>query len=386
MLSKFTGLLLIPAILALFLQTRFWPTAAEPREKEERRKWRRARWRCVLHGVAWAAAVVYAVYFIFSWNQPDDALNRVASGPWAPLIRRPLMPAWLYCRGLLVMLMGAARPTYLFGHAYAHGVPYYFPVVFALKSTLGFLLLLLLAAAAGVVCRKPGTGIVPEPVRPHWRVLLVAFFVILTVCLLAGLDIGIRHFMLPVALLILMLAPLPRWIGLLPRRRIWQAATVALTVSCFVPVFAAYPYLLPFVNSLAFGRPAYYLLNGSNVSWNEALPEIERFAREHRLHTIELDWRSLSDPALVVPQARIWDCQAPRIGMRANGWQSPRYLFSKTIIVAICGSIQASRLRAAHSMSSNYRCPFQHRARRAARRSRPSAERCMDSRSTFAVG
>jgi Dolichyl-phosphate-mannose-protein mannosyltransferase len=311
LLSKFTGLLLIPVIAALFVQTRFWPTAAQPVKRDERKAWRRARWCCVLRGVLWAAFLVYVVYFVLSWNQSTDALNRVGSGEWASLIRRPLMPLWLYCRGVLLMLLMGSRTTFLFGHTYAHGVPYYFPVVFALKSTLGFLLLLILAAVASVLCRKIEARVIPENLRPHWRVLMVGFFAFLTVCLLSRLDISIRHFMVPIALLTLMLAPLPRMIGALPHPRIWQAACAALAVSCAVPILFAYPYFFPFVNSLALGRPVYYLLNDSNVTWNEGLPEVERFVREEHLTEIRLDYAALSDPSLVVPEARIWDCQAP---------------------------------------------------------------------------
>jgi hypothetical protein len=86
---------------------------------------------------------------------------------------------------------------------------------------------------------------------------------------------------------------------------------VVLAASCFAPILFAYPYFFPFFNSLAFGYPAYSLLNDSNVSWNEGLPEVERFARQQQLTEIRLDWASLSDPALVVPGAQIWDCQAP---------------------------------------------------------------------------
>ena len=45
-------------------------------------------------------------------------------------------------RGLPMTLVMGSRPTYLLGHTLPHGVPYYFPFVFALKSTLGFLVLL----------------------------------------------------------------------------------------------------------------------------------------------------------------------------------------------------------------------------------------------------
>jgi hypothetical protein len=209
------------------------------------------------------------------------------------------------------MLIMGSRTTFLLGHTYPHGVPYYFPIVFALKSTLGFLLLLVLAASVGIICRSRGIRAIPDKVRPHWRVLVLGFFVFLTVCLLSRLDISIRHFMVPIALLTLMLAPLPRMISALPHRRILQAITVALTASCFVPILEAYPYFFPFINSLAFGHPAYYLVNDSNVTWNEALPEVERFVQEQHLTRIGLDWASLSDPALVVPEAQIWDCQAP---------------------------------------------------------------------------
>ena len=273
--------------------------------------WRRARWRCVLRGSLWAAACVYAFYFLLSWNQPNDALNRIGSGPWASLIRRPLMPLWLYCRGLFLMLVTGSRPTYLFGHPYPHGVPYYFPIVFALKSTLGFLALLLMAAVVSVIFRRRHMRVIPDEVRPHWRVLVIGLFVFLTACLLSLLDISIRHFAIPIALLVLMLAPLPRMISALPQRRLLQAVTVILAVSCFVPILRAYPYFFPFVNSLAFGHPVYYLLNDSNVSWNEALPEVARFVQQQGMREIELDWASASDPALVVPAARSWDCQVP---------------------------------------------------------------------------
>jgi hypothetical protein len=66
--SKFTGLLIFPVILVLFAHTRFWPTAGQPTDKGERKAWRRARRRCVLRGVAWAAVMVYLVYFVLSWH------------------------------------------------------------------------------------------------------------------------------------------------------------------------------------------------------------------------------------------------------------------------------------------------------------------------------
>jgi len=311
LLSKFTGLLVIAVVLALFLQTRFWPSAGEPAGKVARKQWRRARWGCTLRGVLWSALLVYVVYFVLSWNQPDNALSLIGRGPWAALIRRPLMPIWLYIRGFLMMLATGARPTFLLGHAHSHGVPYYFPVVFALKSTLGFLVLLTMAAAAGVLARKSDVHAIPSEFRPHWRVLMTGFFVYLTICLLSLLDMSIRHFLMPIAFLILMLAPLPRMVRALPGRRLWQAAIAAAAISSFAAIAFAYPYLMPFVNSLALGHPAYQLVNDSNVSWNEALPEVERFVRDRRLTEIELDWASLNDPALVVPEARMWDCQAP---------------------------------------------------------------------------
>jgi hypothetical protein len=226
------------------------------------------------------------------------------------------MPFWLYLRGVLFMLAGSSRPTFLLGRAYPHGVPFYFPVVFAFKSTLGFLLLLVLASALALIFRRSAKrrnlpSLIPDALRPHWRVLIVAFFVFLAVCLLSRLTISIRHFTMPILLLILMLAPLPNLIQTFPARGFLYAATAVLLGSSFIACIAAYPYFFPFVNSLAFGRPPFALLNDSNVSWNEALPTVADFTRTHHLARLPLDWASLSDPALIVPEAQPWDCQSP---------------------------------------------------------------------------
>jgi hypothetical protein len=311
LLSKFTGVLIIAVVLVLFLQTRRWPSAGEPADKLARKKWRRERWRCIWRGIFSAAGIVYVVYLIFTWNQPVNALSLLGNAPWVWLIRRPLMPIWVFVRGFLFMTATGMRPTYLFGHNYSHGVPFYFPVVFTLKSTLGFLAMLLIAAAAAIAAHKRGVRAIPAGVRPHWRMLMTGFFVYLTICLLSLLNLSIRHFLMPVSLLIMMLAPLPHMVWNLSWRRLWQIAIVAAAFSSFVSVARAYPYLLPYLNSLSFGHPVYHLLNDSNVSWNEALPEVRIFAEDHGIDDIALDWASLSDASQVVPEAHDWDCQAP---------------------------------------------------------------------------
>ena len=319
MLSKFTGLIVFAVIFALFIQTLFWPSALEPHNKAERKIWRRLRWRAIWKGAFWALLMVYLFYLVFSWNQPDSALNRIGSDQFGiHILRRLLMPVWLYVRGLILMLAMSSRATFLLGHSYAHGVPFYFPVVFVLKSPLGFLLLLLLAAILWLLLRRrpalqlvdADLQLVNEGLRPHWRVLMVGFVVFVAMCLLSRLNISLRHFTIPTALLILMLAPLPRLLNMAPWRTPLLILTAALVASCFVAAVSAYPYFFPFVNSLSFGRPTYRVVNDSNVDWNQSLPDVNRYARAHQMKEVKLDWLALADPSLIVPGARAWDCQA----------------------------------------------------------------------------
>ena len=211
-LSKFTAGILFFAFGIFALTTRWWPVAGQPRSKPEQRVWRRARWRSTLRGIVWASVFVYVFYFIFSIRQTTDILDFVGHGRPAFIpLRRLLMPAWLFLRGLFLVLLTASRPTFILGRAYPHGVWFYYPVVFLLKSPIGFLGLLLLAMAVAVFGKRvAGQTAVTAEARVHWRVLWVSLLVFTVVCFLSRLDISIRHFTVPIALIILLLSLLPR--------------------------------------------------------------------------------------------------------------------------------------------------------------------------------
>jgi len=315
LLSKFTAGLLFFVFPALAWSTRWRAVPGQPRTKPEDRAWRRLRWRATLKGILWAALAVYAVYFVFSWNQSTDALDRVGHGPaWVPL-RRLLMPPWLYLRGALMVAVMGSRPTFLLGHAYPHGVWFYFPVLFLLKSSLGFLGLLVLVCVA-VFMRKRLHGpkspaLIPEELNIHWRVLWVSLAVLGAACLASRLNISYRHFSVPLVLLILLLAPVPSLLARLPRPRLLMALAAALVIVSLFTTARAFPYYFPYINALGMGRPAYALVNDSNVDWNQSLPEVKRFADRHGLEKINLDFYGISDPAPIVPQAQIWNCQRP---------------------------------------------------------------------------
>jgi hypothetical protein len=316
-LTKFTAAILFFAFLAVALSTRWRPLGGQPADKPEARLWRRLRWRAMRKATWWAALAVYAVYFLFSWNQPMNIPGLAGHGLPMNSVGRLLMPVWLFLSGLAWVLMPGLRAAFILGHTYRHGVWFYFPVLLALKSTPGFLGLLAVAlavAAAGKRLRWP--PVIPKECATLWRVLWVSLAVFAGLCMLSHFDLSIRHFTTPMVLLILMLAPLPRLLGRMHQaapKLAWMAGAlvVLLGASCLVTVVRAYPYYFPYINPLGAGHPGYWLVSDSNFDWNHALPDAQQFAERHGLNDVPLDIYGFSDETAFVPHARLWDCQAP---------------------------------------------------------------------------
>jgi hypothetical protein len=323
-LSKFSSGLLFFVFVAVALSLRWRGVPEQPTEKAALRAWRRRAWRNMAKATLWAAVFVYVFYFVLSWKQPTDSFSIIPHFPASPLLRRLLMPLWIYLRGLALFAFSAtSRPTYILGHAYSHGVWFYFPVLFVLKSPLAFLLLLLLTVGIAILLKRRSAGhptgqlsAIPSGMELHWRAVWVSLVVFVAACMLNRLDISIRHFSIALALLVLLLAPLPRMLESLQRSN-WRGAragkwvTAGLVAASLATAVWAYPNYFPFLNVLSMGRPGYLLVNDSNLDWNQSLPEVEKFVRQHGLNQILLDEYGFSEPTVYVPEAQLWRCQQP---------------------------------------------------------------------------
>jgi 4-amino-4-deoxy-L-arabinose transferase-like glycosyltransferase len=316
LLSKFSAGLLFFCFPAFILSLRWRPTPEQPADKTELRAWRRLRWWSLTKGIFFAALVVYAVYFVLSWNEPTDSLGFLGQNMAALFLRRVLMAPSVYLRGLALFAISGKPPAVLLGHTYPHGVWFFFPVLFLLKSPLAFLLLLLLALAVGLIAkfRPVRLAVIPEGMELHWRAVWVFLVVLTCACILSRYQFSIRHFTISLALLILLLAPLPRALNQL-RSSGWPAAraglwlTVVLALASVFTAVRAYPYYLPFLNSLSGGRPGYLLVADSNLDWSQGLLDVENFVRQRGLNHVLIDSYGFYDPAVYVPEATLWNCQ-----------------------------------------------------------------------------
>jgi len=322
LLSKFSSGLLFFVFAGFALSLRFKPLPGQPVEKAELRHWRRRAWRNIVIATLWSALFVYAVYLVLSWNEPTDSFAIIPHFPASPVLRRLLMPIWLYLRGLVLFAFSASsRPTFILGHAYPHGVWFYFPVLFFLKSQLTFLLLLLVAISAAFLVRRrsPAQPQTNAVMGLEWRSIWVSLIIFVSACMLNRLDISIRHFSVALALLVLLLAPLPQMLNSLSSSnpqaaRFGRWLTIGLVLTSIVTVTRAYPNYIPYLNVLSMGRPAYALVNDSNLDWNQALPEVESFVRQRGLEQVLLDEYGFTDPTVYVPRALLWNCQSPSPG------------------------------------------------------------------------
>jgi hypothetical protein len=208
------------------------------------------------------------------------------------LARLHLLPeSYLY--GLAdVRSMANGMPSFIFGRVYEHGVWFYFPAVLVIKSTIGFLALVLLAFAAVITGRFR-----------RWReilFLLVPAVIYFWVAMSSSLNIGARH-ILPVYVFLCVFAAGGSWSWIESAgawRRAWSYGIAALLLCQIVSSARAYPNYMAYSNEL-WGGPSrtYRYLTDSNTDWAQQLLAVKRYTDEHDIK--ECWFAYFADPFLL---------------------------------------------------------------------------------------
>lgn len=278
--SKHTGLLVVPIIvlLAVFELLR-------SRHEDSPFRTHAARMAVSLLIVgAISIGVLWSVYGFRYQARPDglklnppmlEMAGRVGHPVEAKLLSTvanwKLLPeSYLY--GLAdVRIMGDFYQSYLFGKVYPHGVWFYFPAAFAIKSTLSFLVLLLMAALAISTrkmrcCRQIVFLIVPPAVY-------------LFVAMNSRMNIGVRH-ILPLYVFLTLLCAGAAW-TLIKQDRRWAYGVAALVLLQALSSARTFPAYVAYANELWGGPSKTHLyLTDSNVDWAQQLKATKRYLDE----------------------------------------------------------------------------------------------------------
>ena len=203
-------------------------------------------------------------------------------------------------------LPGTSFPTYIFGQVHAHGVWYYFPAAFLIKSTIPFMLLLLLAVFAIAAGRLRG--------RQRLLFLIIPPAVYLSVAMATGLDIGVRH-ILPTYPFFAVLAG-GAAVCLARMHRAWAVAISLLVCWHVVTTVRSFPNPIAYSNEF-WGGPSqtWRYLTDSNVDWGQQLQSVKAYLDRNDIHDCwfgyfvypEIDYRTYGIPCRPLPtQDAIW--------------------------------------------------------------------------------
>ena len=207
--------------------------------------------------------------------------------------------------------------TSLLGMQSLMGWWYYFPVAFALKTTIPFLLTSIAALAWGVYTALRNRSL------PHMA-LLVPIGVYCAISLTSHINIGIRHF-LPVFPFLLILSG-----GLLQAlTRRWRKGGVAVVVAvlgwCTVEAALAFPNYTAYVNEFARGGGWRYL-SDSNVEWGDDAQDLAVYLKARGVTTARCallgGWMTMGYLGIQCPDLYGVDGPLPPSGYAAVGASS----------------------------------------------------------------
>lgn len=274
LLAKFSMLIVAPSLFAVFLVL-LWRA---PRYDDKRS-------RLVIHGLAVVMISLVLINASYYFNSRPltikDAQWVLASFPksadavWTSVrLLKHFLPTD-YVLGVYWQLLHnrEGQPASLLGMYGRYGWWYYFPVAFALKTTIPFLALSLTSLIWAVYkwCRK----------REHqFLVLLIPFALYTAFVMTSRINIGVRYF-LPAFpfLFILGGAFLNHLLQLRRARRAGLLLTILLSGLVCVEAVRAYPDHMSYMNQLAWQHPHWHYLSDSNVEWGDDVPALATYLR-----------------------------------------------------------------------------------------------------------
>jgi hypothetical protein len=203
------------------------------------------------------------------------------------LLRFHLLPeSYLYGLKHVAATLREGGPIFVLGKMYPTGRWFYFPTIFLVKSTLGFLLLLFLAIPALFLARDKN--------RRALLILSIAPLLFLAFCLPSKLNIGIRH-ILPIYPFVIVLAAAGAWE--LMKWRGMTYAVASLIALHAASSLASFPNYIPYSNE-AFGgtKRTYQVLGESNADWGQSFKAVKTYIRANHVKDCWVSYGTFSDP------------------------------------------------------------------------------------------
>jgi hypothetical protein len=274
-LAKFSMLLVGPGVGAFFLY-RLWRARGDASAR-----------RLLAGHVALVAAVglfvVNAAYFFRhrALHERDarwvaEAFPESAAAVWAAVRALSYVFPTEMVLGVFWQLWhnGQGHPASLLGMQGATGWWYYFPVAYALKTTLPHLLLTLAALAWGAYrLFKRGDR--------RFLIVLAPFALYTAFVLLSRINIGVRYYLPAFPFLFLAAgALLARLLESFRHKRVAGALVLALVLGWVgFEAARAFPDQMSYFNQLASSRPHWWYLSDSNVEWGDDVRELALYLR-----------------------------------------------------------------------------------------------------------
>ena len=276
--SKHSGILIFPMLLLLGIVE--WQISREnsPDQTNDRKK---------LLSLLASLAAIAAIAIVLLWSTygfrfaarpaglnldpPLPVLAGGAHSAGSPLLlaiaRWKVLPeSYLY--GFADILHGEVTPTYLLGKFYPRAQWFWFPVIFVIKSTLGFLALVLLLAFSPLLR--------DSEYRRELMFLILPAVVYFAAAMGSGINLGVRH-VLPVYPFLIVLVAAGAW-SLGRTRRAWAILAAVLVVLHVASSLRSFPDDIAYANELWGGTAnSYRLMADSNVDWGQGLKAMKAY-------------------------------------------------------------------------------------------------------------
>jgi tetratricopeptide (TPR) repeat protein len=283
--SKHTGILIVPMLALLALCELLWCKHKVPDDTRNAISYRKKAIQLLGASVLIAIislGVLWASYgFRYSARPGGLELNP----PFTQYMQS--MPSPMQARVLAVAasthilpesfiygladILSTGSNSFLFGNVYPHGVWFFFPTVFAIKSTLPFLILLVLAFVAIATRRLKG--------KREILFLIVPPVLYLAVAMWSNTNFGVRH-ILPIYVFLSVLAAGAAGALILNNRK-WVYVFSVLLLFQAISCLWVSPSYMAYANEL-WGGPAntHNLLTDSNCDWGQQLKSVKSYLDE----------------------------------------------------------------------------------------------------------